>query len=89
MLHQTCAPRLENQEANDLAHIASGYKVSKDKLEELIEVKEKLFFPVFFPQNCPSHNWLEHKGWKTCKILKFLKFLPLTICQIMTGEKQL
>ncbi|XP_045810459.1 uncharacterized protein LOC123904898 [Trifolium pratense] len=35
-------PRVENQEANDLAQIASGYKVSKDKLEQLVEIKEKL-----------------------------------------------
>ncbi|CAJ2674166.1 unnamed protein product [Trifolium pratense] len=35
-------PRIENQEANDLAQIASGYKVSKEKLEQLIEIKEKL-----------------------------------------------
>lgn len=32
-------PRLKNQEANGLAQIASGYKVSKDKLEDLIEVR--------------------------------------------------
>lgn len=31
-------PRLENQKANKLAHIASEYKVSKEKLEDLIEV---------------------------------------------------
>ncbi|XP_045831048.1 uncharacterized protein LOC123922369 [Trifolium pratense] len=35
-------PRIENQEANDLAQIASGYKVSKARLEQLIEIKEKL-----------------------------------------------
>jgi hypothetical protein len=35
-------PRIENQEANDLAQIASGYKISKEKLEELIEIKNKL-----------------------------------------------
>src|SRR4030042_700953 len=35
-------PRIENQEANDLAQVASGYKISKDMLKELIEVKEKL-----------------------------------------------
>lgn len=35
-------PRIENQEANDLAQIASGYKVSKKKIEKLIEIKEKL-----------------------------------------------
>ncbi|WJX89440.1 hypothetical protein P8452_71439 [Trifolium repens] len=35
-------PRLENQEANDLAQIASGYKMSKEKLTQLIEIKEKM-----------------------------------------------
>ena len=35
-------PRVKNQEANDLAQIASGYQVSKVKFEELIEIKEKL-----------------------------------------------
>jgi hypothetical protein len=29
-------PRVKNQEANDLAQIASRYKVSKGKLEELV-----------------------------------------------------
>lgn len=35
-------PQFENQEANDLAQIASMYRDSKEKLEELIKVKEKL-----------------------------------------------
>jgi ribonuclease HI len=35
-------PRNENQEANDLAQIASGYKMSKDEFEELIEIKDKM-----------------------------------------------
>ncbi|KAK2394865.1 hypothetical protein QL285_056650 [Trifolium repens] len=35
-------PRIENQEANDLAQIASGYKMSKATFEELIEIKYKL-----------------------------------------------
>jgi len=34
-------PRIENQEANDLAQIASEYRVSKEKLQELIEIKDK------------------------------------------------
>lgn len=49
-------PRLENQEANDLVQIAPGYKVSKEKLEELIKVKEKLIFLLYFPQNYQSQN---------------------------------
>jgi adenylate kinase family enzyme len=34
--------RIENREANDLAQIASRYRVSKEKLEKLIEIKDKL-----------------------------------------------
>ncbi|XP_058775090.1 uncharacterized protein LOC131649344 [Vicia villosa] len=34
-------PRSDNYVANELAQIASGYKVPKDKLEKMIEVKEK------------------------------------------------
>ncbi|XP_050889047.1 uncharacterized protein LOC127094231 [Lathyrus oleraceus] len=33
--------RIKNQEANDLAQIASGYRISKEKLEELVEVRGK------------------------------------------------
>jgi len=42
-------PRIENQVANDLAQVASGYKISKQKLQELIEIKDKLV-----PTECPS-----------------------------------
>ena len=41
-------PQIENQVANDLAQIASRYKVSKEKLRELIKIKEKLI-PNDFP----------------------------------------
>lgn len=34
--------RFENQEANELAQFFLGYRVSKEKLEELIKVKDKL-----------------------------------------------
>jgi len=34
-------PRIENQDANDLAQIALGYKASKDESQELIEVRNK------------------------------------------------
>ncbi|XP_058722926.1 uncharacterized protein LOC131594741 [Vicia villosa] len=39
--HISHVPRIENSAANELAQIASGYKVSKDRLGKLIEVKEK------------------------------------------------
>jgi len=41
-------PRIENQMTNYLAEVASGYKVSKQKLHELIEIKDKLV-----PAECP------------------------------------
>jgi len=34
-------PQMENQDANDLAQIASGYKASKEELQETIEVRNK------------------------------------------------
>ena len=34
-------PRIENQEVNDLAQMASGYKISKDQMQEPIEIKNK------------------------------------------------
>ena len=34
-------PRAENQEANDLAQLASGYKLSKEQEQEVIEIKTK------------------------------------------------
>ena len=42
-------PRLKNQEANDLAQIASGYKVSKERLEDLIEVRGKVLATKISP----------------------------------------
>ena len=42
-------PRVENQVTNDLAQVASGYRVSKHKLQELIEIKDKLLLI-----ECPS-----------------------------------
>ena len=36
--------RIDNQEANDMAQLASGYKIPKESIDEFIEVKEKLEF---------------------------------------------
>ena len=44
-------PRIENQVANDLAQIASGYKVSTGKLKDFVEVKDKVS-----PTKTPSPN---------------------------------
>lgn len=35
-------PRLENQEENEMVQISSGYKVEKEKLEDLVEVRRRL-----------------------------------------------
>ena len=35
-------PWIKNQEANDLAQVASSYKVAKRKLKNLTKVKDKL-----------------------------------------------
>jgi len=34
-------PPIENQDANDLAQVASGYKASKEESQERIEVRNK------------------------------------------------
>ncbi|XP_050909651.1 uncharacterized protein LOC127123478 [Lathyrus oleraceus] len=44
-------PRLENQVANDLAQIASGYKISKEKLQKVIEVRGKFVSTRLAPSN--------------------------------------
>lgn len=37
-------PRLENQEVNDLATISLGYEISKERLEDLVEIED--FFSI-------------------------------------------
>lgn len=34
-------PRVENRKANDLAQIASGYRIPRERLEYLVKVKKK------------------------------------------------
>ncbi|XP_050919355.1 uncharacterized protein LOC127136887 [Lathyrus oleraceus] len=47
-------PRIKNQEANDLAQIASGYRISKEKLEELVKVRGKAMAARLSPTNLES-----------------------------------
>ncbi|XP_050908624.1 uncharacterized protein LOC127122310 [Lathyrus oleraceus] len=47
-------PRIKNQEANDLAQIASGYRISKEKLEELVEVRGKAMAARLSPTDLKS-----------------------------------
>ena len=42
-------PRLENQVANYLALISSGYKISKEKLHKVIEVRGKVVVTRLIP----------------------------------------
>jgi ribonuclease HI len=73
-------PIIENQEANDLAQMASGYKVSKEKLHEPIEIKNKRS-----SREAPSSKLLIPKlGGKkhqanAHKVRIWLKFLLSTI----------
>jgi ribonuclease HI len=45
-------PRIENQVANDLAQVTLGYKISKQRLQELIEIKENWFLLNALRLNC-------------------------------------
>ncbi|XP_057418138.1 uncharacterized protein LOC130712317 [Lotus japonicus] len=53
-------PRVSNQEANELAKIASGYMIDKLKLKELIRIKEKLSpldLDVMAIDNLTPNDW--------------------------------
>ncbi|XP_050888416.1 uncharacterized protein LOC127093515 [Lathyrus oleraceus] len=47
-------PRIKNQEANDLAQIASRYRTSQEKLEELVKVRGKVMAARFSPTDLES-----------------------------------
>ena len=49
-------PRLKNQEENDLAQIASGYKVSKERLGNLIEVQGKVLATKLSPADSKNSS---------------------------------
>lgn len=44
-------PRLKNQVANDLAQITSGYKISKEKLQKVIEVRGRVMSTRLAPSD--------------------------------------
>ncbi|XP_058766406.1 uncharacterized protein LOC131640003 [Vicia villosa] len=84
-------PRIKNQEANDLAQIASGYKISKEKLEELVEVRGKARAIKLSPSDLERNrlgyaneeefevlaiDTLTNTDWRT-PILEYLKDPPL------------
>jgi len=73
-------PQIENQEANDLTQIASGYKVSKEKFQELIEIKEKRGSREAPSKKLLIPNLGEQKHWTIKhKVRTMSKFLLLTI----------
>ncbi|XP_050877489.1 uncharacterized protein LOC127081261 [Lathyrus oleraceus] len=70
------APRMRNQEANELAQISTGYKVSKEKLKDFIEVKEKMVSNVSPSPNTsdwrkPIIEYLENPVRKTNRKVKY------------------
>lgn len=67
-------PQLENQKANNLAQISPRYKVSKETLEELIEVKDKLISTEFSPTTSSRKNLWGHVSLGTYQTRKTLKF---------------
>ncbi|XP_058775227.1 uncharacterized protein LOC131649483 [Vicia villosa] len=80
-------PRIKNQEVNDLAQKASGYRISKEKLEELVEVRGKAMASKLSPTDLESSrlgytneeefevlaiDTLVHTNWRS-PIIKYLK----------------
>jgi ribonuclease HI len=83
-------PRIENQEANDLAQIASGYRIPEIKFNELIKIREKLSSK----KSGSDKLSIPKLGGQENQMVTFffqvlLKFLPLTTYQTMIGEHQL
>lgn len=83
-------PRIENQEADDLAYITLGYWVSKEKLKELIKVREKLISNIVLALELSNMKLVgvEELGDLNPKKKK-LKLSPLTICQTTIGGNKL
>jgi len=79
-------PRVANQEVNDLAQMASGYKLSKDQQQEPIEVKNKRssndsLVEILVIKNLTDDDWrkpivtyLENPDGKTCRKVKYRAF---------------
>ncbi|XP_050876195.1 uncharacterized protein LOC127079883 [Lathyrus oleraceus] len=61
-------PRLKNQVANDLAQIAFGYKISKEKLQKVIEVRGRVVPTILAPSDLEKTN-LGYANKENFKIL--------------------
>ncbi|XP_058722974.1 uncharacterized protein LOC131594788 [Vicia villosa] len=61
-------PRIKNQEANDLAQIASGYKISREMLEELVVVIGKAMATKLSPSDL-ERNRLGYANEEEFKVL--------------------
>ena len=59
-------PRVENQVANDLEHIASGYKISKEKLQQVIEVRGRVTLTMLSPTDLKTTKlgYVDHKNFE-------------------------
>lgn len=66
----TNVPWVENQEASDLAQIASSYRFSKEKLAELIEVKKNLISNSIFPLDSSKSKLVGVEGLEGLKTQK-------------------
>lgn len=69
-------PRIRNQEANDLAQVASAYKVAKRKLKNLTKVKGKLVSTKITRPELSTPKLVGQRSYHD--FLKFFKLLPLT-----------
>ena len=70
-------PRIENQEANDLALLASGYKVSTRNFKDLVALRGRVMATRFTPSDLESMRlgYAEKRGFE-------IPVIPLTASTI-------
>ena len=63
-------PRLENQEANDLAQLVSGYRVSTKNFKDLVEIRGRVMATKFTPSDLESMKlgYAEKRGFEILAI---------------------
>ena len=59
-------PRLENQVANELAQITLGYKISKEKLQQVIEVRGRVTLTKLSPTDLKTKKlgYTDHENFE-------------------------